>query len=136
VPGGGFRSRPYWKQTSFEEDAHIPRMDGRELFKFAVTKLPATARELCASQGLALEEIDVFLAHQANGRINEHIRKDLGVPVEKLPSNIERFGNTSGATVPILIDEEMRAGRVKKGQLAMVLALGTGVHWGCALWKL
>ncbi|CAN95216.1 3-oxoacyl-[acyl-carrier-protein] synthase III C-terminal domain-containing protein [Sorangium sp. So ce281] len=136
VPGGGFRSRPYWKPTSFDEDLHIPRMDGRELFKFAVTKLPATARELCASQGLAIEQIDVFLAHQANGRINEHIRKDLGVPVEKLPSNIDRFGNTSGATVPILIDEEMRAGRVKKGQLAMVLALGTGVHWGCALWKL
>ncbi|WP_437573634.1 3-oxoacyl-ACP synthase III family protein [Sorangium sp. So ce887] len=136
VPGGGFRSRPYWKETSFEDDAHIPRMDGRELFKFAVTKLPATVRELCASQGVAIEQIDVFLAHQANGRINEHIRKDLGVPVEKLPSNIDRFGNTSGATVPILVDEEMRAGRLKKGQLAMVLALGTGVHWGCALWKL
>ena len=83
-----------------------------------------------------MEDIDLYVLHQANGRINEHIRKDLGVPVEKLPSNIDRFGNTSGATVPILIDEEMRAGRVKKGQLAMVLALGTGVHWGCALWKL
>jgi 3-oxoacyl-[acyl-carrier-protein] synthase III len=136
VPGGGFRRRPYWTATSFEDDAHIPFMDGRELFKFAVTKLPATARELCAAKGIALGDIDVFLAHQANGRINEHIRKDLGVPTEKLPSNIERFGNTSAGTVPILIDEERRAGRIKKGQLAMVLALGTGVHWGCALWRL
>ena len=136
VPGGGFRSRPYWKPDAFEEDMHIPRMDGRELFKFAVSKLPKTARALCEEQGVALSDIDVFLAHQANQRINEHIRKDLKVPPEKLPHNIDRFGNTSGATIPILLDEEMRAGRVKRGQLAMVLALGTGVHWGCALWKL
>lgn len=136
VPGGGFRTRPYWKAGSYDDDAHIPRMDGRELFKFAVTKLPRTARELCAQHGVAIEEIDVFLAHQANNRINQHIRRELRVPVEKLPSNIDRFGNTSGATIPILLDEEMRAGRVQKGQLAMVLALGTGVHWGCALWRL
>ncbi len=136
VPGGGFRTRPYWKPGMYEEDAHIPRMDGKELFKFAVTKLPKTARELCAAHGVALESIDVFLAHQANQRINEAIRKSLEVPVHKLPSNIARFGNTSGATIPILLDEEMRAGRVQRGQLAMVLALGTGVHWGCALWRL
>lgn len=136
VPGGGFRSRPYWKAGSFDEDLHIPRMDGRELFKFAVTKLPRTAREVCAERGVSIDEIDVFLAHQANQRINEYIRKELKVPVEKLPSNIERYGNTSGATIPILLDEEMHAGRVRKGQLAMVLALGTGVHWGCALWRL
>lgn len=136
VPGGGFRARPYWKPGSYEEDAHIPRMDGKELFKFAVTKLPRTAREVCERHGVSLGQIDVFLAHQANARINEYIRKDLGVPVHKLPSNIARFGNTSGATIPILLDEEMRAGRVERGQLAMVLALGTGVHWGCALWRL
>jgi 3-oxoacyl-[acyl-carrier-protein] synthase-3 len=117
------------------DDAHIPRMDGKELFKFAVTKLPKTARELCAKHGVAIEQIDVFLAHQANQRINEHIRKDLKVPVEKLPHNIDRFGNTSGATIPILLDEEMGRPR-PEGQLAMVLALGTGVHWGCALWRL
>jgi 3-oxoacyl-[acyl-carrier-protein] synthase-3 len=136
VPGGGFRTRPYWKADSFDNDMHIPRMDGRELFKFAVTKLPKTARELCAKHGVAIEQIDVFLAHQANQRINEHVRKDLKVPKEKLPHNIDRFGNTSGATIPILLDEEMKAGRVQRGQLAMVLALGTGVHWGCALWRL
>jgi 3-oxoacyl-[acyl-carrier-protein] synthase III len=136
VPGGGFRRRPYWTAASFEDDLHIPRMDGRELFKFAVTKLPATARELCAARGITVDDVDVFLAHQANGRINEYIRKDLGVPHDKLPSNIDRFGNTSSATVPIIIDEETRAGRLKRDQLAMVLALGTGVHWGCALWRL
>jgi 3-oxoacyl-[acyl-carrier-protein] synthase-3 len=133
VPGGGFRTRPYWKENMFGDDMHIPQMDGRELFKFAVTKLPATARELAKEHDLPLEKIDWFLAHQANQRINEYIREQLGVPKEKMPMNIERFGNTSAGTLPILIDEQHRAGNLKKGQLNMLLALGAGIHWGCAL---
>lgn len=136
VPGGGFRRRPYWSATMFEEQAHIPRMDGRELFRFAVTKLPKTARALCEEQKVSIEGIDWFLAHQANRRINEYIRESLGVPVEKLPTNIDRFGNTSAGTLPILIDEQRREGKLKSGQLSMVLALGAGIHWGCALFRL
>lgn len=133
VPGGGFRTRPYWKKDHFEEQAHIPRMEGRELFKFAVTKLPKAARALCETTKTKLEDIDWFLAHQANERINEYIRDNLGVPREKMPMNIARFGNTSAGTLPILIDELTRAGSLKKGELAMMLALGAGIHWGCAL---
>ncbi len=135
VPGGGFRARPYWRAESHEEQAHIPRMDGRELFRFAVTKLPETARALCKEHQISIDQIDWFLAHQANKRINEYIRQHLGVPPEKLPSNIDRFGNTSAGTLPILIDEQMRAGNLKRGQLSMVLALGAGIHWGCAFFK-
>lgn len=133
VPGGGFRTRPYWKATHFDEQAHIPRMDGRELFKFAVTKLPRTARALCEEVGVPIGQIDWFLAHQANARINNYIREQLGVPPEKMPMNIERFGNTSAGTLPILIDEVTRAGKLKRGELNMMLALGAGIHWGCAL---
>jgi 3-oxoacyl-[acyl-carrier-protein] synthase-3 len=133
VPGGGFRTRPYWKSNHFDDQMHIPRMDGRELFKFAVTKLPQCARALCREQNVSIHEIDWFLAHQANARINEYIREQLGVPQEKLPSNIDRFGNTSAGTLPILIDEVTRAGKLKKGDLTMMLALGAGIHWGCAL---
>lgn len=133
VPGGGFRTRPYWKSSHWDEQAHIPRMDGRELFKFAVTKLPETARALAAETNTPLEKIDWFLAHQANSRINKYVREQLGVPVEKMPMNIERFGNTSAGTIPILIDECTRAGKLKKGELNMLLALGAGIHWGCAL---
>jgi 3-oxoacyl-[acyl-carrier-protein] synthase-3 len=136
VEGGGFRTRPYWKHSDFDEQTYIPTMDGRELFKFAVTKLPECARALCAETGTSLESIDWFLAHQANARINEYVRENLGVPREKLPSNIERFGNTSAGTLPILIDEQTRAGKFKRGQLCMLLGLGAGVHWGCALLKL
>ena len=77
VPGGGFRTRPYWKKDHFDEQAHIPRMDGKELFKFAVTKLPEAARALCKEKGVTIDQIDWFLAHQANQRINEYVREHL-----------------------------------------------------------
>lgn len=133
VPGGGFRTRPYWKATHFDEMAHIPRMEGRDLFKFAVTKLPEAARKLLADTSTPIEKVDWFLAHQANARINNYVREHLGVPPEKMPMNIEKFGNTSAGTLPILIDECTRAGKLKKGELNMMLALGAGLHWGCAL---
>jgi 3-oxoacyl-[acyl-carrier-protein] synthase-3 len=133
VEGGGFRSRPYWKHTDYDEQKYIPTMDGRELFKFAVTRLPECARSLCAETKTPVDKIDLFLAHQANARINEYVREQLGVPAHKLPSNIDRFGNTSAGTLPILIDEQTRSGRLKHGDLCMLLALGAGVHWGCAL---
>jgi 3-oxoacyl-[acyl-carrier-protein] synthase-3 len=133
VEGGGFRTRPYWKAHHFDEQEHIPKMDGRELFKFAVTKLPQCARALCDETKTKLDDIDWFLAHQANERINVYVRQQLGVPEHKMPMNIDRFGNTSAGTLPILIDEQTRAGKLKKGELAMMLALGAGIHWGCAL---
>jgi 3-oxoacyl-[acyl-carrier-protein] synthase III len=133
VEGGGFRSRPYWKHTDYDDQKYIPTMDGRELFKFAVTRLPECARALCAETKTSIDKIDIFLAHQANSRINDYVRDQLGVPPEKLPSNIDRFGNTSAATIPILMDEQVRSGRLKRGDLCMLLALGAGVHWGCAL---
>jgi 3-oxoacyl-[acyl-carrier-protein] synthase-3 len=136
VPGGGFRTRPYWKPEMVQASMHIPKMDGRELFKFAVTKLPQTAHALCEQEDVKLGDIDWFLAHQANQRINQAVREKLGVSPERMPMNIDRFGNTSAGTLPILIDEETRKGNLKRGQLAMVLALGAGVHWGCALLRL
>lgn len=135
VPGGGFTSRPYWTPEMLADDLHIPRMDGKELFKFAVTKLPQTARALCEDKKIGIDQIDWFLAHQANKRINEYVRDQLGVPAEKMPMNIDRFGNTSAGTIPILIDEERKKGNLKRGDLAMFLALGTGIHWGCALFR-
>jgi 3-oxoacyl-[acyl-carrier-protein] synthase III len=133
VPGGGFRTRPYWKKDMFDEQAHIPRMDGKELFKFAVTKLPECAHALCKETATTIDKVDWFLAHQANQRINEFVREKLKVPEERMPMNIDRFGNTSAGTIPILVDELTRAGKLKRGELNMMLALGAGLHWGCAL---
>lgn len=136
IEGGGFRRRPYWSAQMFEREEHIPSMAGRDLFKQAVTKLPQAVRSLCAKHGVTLDQIDWFIAHQANDRINGAVREALKVPAEKVPSNIARFGNTSGATIPILMDELLREGRIQRGQLICFLALGAGLHWGTALMRL
>jgi 3-oxoacyl-[acyl-carrier-protein] synthase-3 len=136
IEGGGFRRRPYFTPQQFDEELHIPQMAGKDLFKTAVTKLPEVVRSLCRKHGVTLDQIDWFIAHQANDRINVGVLEALGVPAEKVPSNIARFGNTSGATIPILMDELRRAGTVREGQLVCFLALGSGLHWGAALMRL
>jgi 3-oxoacyl-[acyl-carrier-protein] synthase III len=130
---GGFRDRPYVSEASLANDAALIHMDGREVFKHAVTKLPKSVDAVCQRTGTRPEDIDWFIAHQANQRINEAVCQRLGVPIEKMPSNIDRFGNTSGATIPILIDEMRRDGRLLPGQLVCLLALGAGFHWGSLL---
>jgi 3-oxoacyl-[acyl-carrier-protein] synthase-3 len=135
IDGGGFTRRPHWSPSMLEKEMHIPRMEGRDLFKNAVTKLPEVVRELCARHGITLDQVDWFLAHQANDRIKGVVRDALGVPATKVPSNIARYGNTSGATIPILVDELREQGRIQPGQLLCFLALGAGLHWGAALMR-
>lgn len=136
IEGGGFKQQPYLDEALLACDGHIPQMAGRELFKHAATKLPRVVHEVCDKASVAVEDVDCFVAHQANDRINQVVREALKVPEEKVPSNIARYGNTSAATIPILLDELRREGRVKTGQLVCFLALGSGLHWGAALMRL
>ena len=136
IEGGGFRRRPRWTPEMFEDELHIPTMKGRDLFRNAVTKLPAVVRETCDDAGIALSDVDWFIAHQANDRINAAVVERLGVDPARVPSNIARYGNTSGATIPILTDEMRRDGRLQPGQLICFLALGAGLNWGAALMRL
>ncbi len=136
IEGGGFRRRPYWNDDMFSQELHIPSMDGRDLFRHAVTKLPEVVRSLCDKHGVSLDDIDFFLPHQANDRINQHVAKSLKIPPEKVASNIAKYGNTSGATIPILFDEVYREGKVKRGDLLCFIALGAGLHWGASLMRL
>jgi 3-oxoacyl-[acyl-carrier-protein] synthase-3 len=131
----GFRTRPFVSQKTIDEALWVPQMEGREVFKHAVTKLPKSVHRCCSRAGVKLEDVDLFVAHQANQRINEAVRETLGVPAEKVPTNIARVGNTSAATIPILYDEIVRAGRVREGMLICFLALGAGLHWGSALFR-
>ena len=133
IPGGMFTRRHYWTASV---DSHIPTMKGKELFKSAVTLLPKVVREVCAKAGVTLEQIDWFVAHQANDRINASVRDSLKIPPEKVPSNIARYGNTSAGTIPILLDELIRDGKVQKGQLICFLALGAGLNWGAAVMRI
>lgn len=129
----GFRTRPFITEATLTAEDHIPVMVGRDVYKHAVTKLPASIRLACQTAGVTLDQVDWFIAHQANDRINEAIRERLDIPAEKVPSNIARYGNTSTATVPILVDEMRHDGRLKPGQVVCFLALGAGLHWGAAV---
>ncbi len=131
----GFTRRPYARREDIDLDLHIPRMRGKELFKQAVTRLPESVRALCARTDVKLDDVDLFVAHQANDRINAAVRNALGVPEAKVPSNIAKHGNTSAATIPILLDELNEQGRLQPGMLICFLALGAGLHWGSALMR-
>jgi 3-oxoacyl-[acyl-carrier-protein] synthase-3 len=108
-------------------------MNGRGVFKMAVTKMPESIRSLCAAHGVTVDQIDLLIAHQANLRINESVQKHLGLPDSKVFNNIQKYGNTTAATIPIALDECRKSGRVKPGDLVCFVGLGAGFHWGAAL---
>jgi len=116
-----------------DQRRHFPHMEGRFVFKHAVTRMPEVLLETLGAASVKLEEVDLFLFHQANLRINEYVAQQLGIPPEKCPSNIERYGNCSAASVPMLLDEAVRGGRLARGQLAAMTTFGSGFSWSTAL---
>jgi len=136
VPGVGFRHRPYVDHRQIDASEFIPVMEGREVFKQAVSKMPEAVREVCTDAGVEPAAIDILLIHQANLRIIEAVAKQLGLPPEKVPHNIERYGNTTAGTLPILFHECVTDGRIKPGMLVAFTALGAGLHWGAALYRM
>jgi len=132
---GGSHQRPWVQPQQIENGDLIPVMEGREVFKQAVTKMPEAVRAVCAAAGVGVEEIDVLLIHQANLRIVEGVIKQLGMPQEKVPHNIERYGNTTSGTLPILYHECVEDDRIRHGMLVCFTALGSGLHWGAALYR-
>lgn len=117
-------------------DTHSPLvMKGREVFRMAVTSAARDIAQVTASAGLTLDDIDHFLLHQANLRINEAIRENLKQPEAKFPTNVQRFGNTSSASIPMLLDEGIREGRIKRGDTVLMSAFGAGFVSGIAILK-
>jgi 3-oxoacyl-[acyl-carrier-protein] synthase-3 len=135
TPGVGFRRRPYVDHAQIDASEIIPMMEGRAVFKEAVSKMPESVRIVCAEAGVDPSAIDVLLVHQANLRIIEAVAKQLGLPMEKVPHNIERYGNTTAGTLPILYHECIENGTIKPGMLVCFTALGAGLHWGAALYR-
>jgi 3-oxoacyl-[acyl-carrier-protein] synthase-3 len=107
-----------------------PSMDGKLVFKNAVTRLLETASVLLQRNKISPEQIDLIIPHQANMRINEMVRSQLGLPSEKVFNNIQRYGNTTAATIPICMSEAVAEGRLKKGDLVLTIAFGAGFTWG------
>jgi 3-oxoacyl-[acyl-carrier-protein] synthase-3 len=97
--------------------------------------MPESVREVCAASGVSVSDIDVLLIHQANLRIVEGVAKQLGLGPDRVPHNIERYGNTTAGTLPILYHECVADGRIQPGMLVCFTALGSGLHWGAALYR-
>ncbi|HEV2425592.1 MAG TPA: beta-ketoacyl-ACP synthase III [Terriglobia bacterium] len=131
IPAGG-SARPASCET-VREGGHYIKMRGNELFKVAVRSLEEVSRRVLEKAGVTADQIDLFIPHQANQRITDAVRERLDVPEEKVYSNIARVGNTSSASIPICLDECVRSGRVKKGDLILMAAFGAGVTWGGVL---
>lgn len=135
VPGVGFRSRPYVSADDLAVDRHLPRMDGAGLFRSAVRLMPEAAKAVLDKSGFDLDDVDLVVAHQANERILEGVRRQFGMSPEKVPSNIGAYGNTTAGTLPILYHELRASGRVPAGGLICFAAFGAGAHYGAALYR-
>jgi len=135
VPGVGFRRRPFIDHDQLDRNEPIPVMEGRAVFKEAVSRMPEAVRAVCAEAGVAVSDLDILIVHQANLRIIEGVAKQLSLPADKVPHNIERYGNTTAGTLPILYHECVADGRIKPGMLVCFTALGSGLHWGAALYR-
>ena len=118
-----------------ERGEHYPRMNGKTVFTHAVKRLPEAIMEALSANGFKLADVDLFLFHQANLRINEFVAKQMGIPEEKVFNTIDRFGNTTAATIPIGMDEAVKAGKLKKGMLVATAAFGSGFTWGSAVFR-
>lgn len=135
VPSAGFKYRPYFSEAHVKEGRFVPVMDGRTVFKMAVTKMPEAVVEVCQKTGHTLDDINLVIPHQANLRISEGVQKQLKLPDSRMYNNIQRYGNTTAATIPIAYDECRTSGRIKQGDLVCFVGLGAGFHWGAALMR-
>jgi 3-oxoacyl-[acyl-carrier-protein] synthase-3 len=131
VPGGGSRTPPSEKVLA--EHLQYIKMKGNETFKVAVRTLEEIARATLSANGLRVEDLDLYVPHQANVRILKAVIERLGLPREKVLLNLDRYGNTSAASIPIALDEAVREGRIKSGSLVMLGAFGAGLTWASAI---
>jgi 3-oxoacyl-[acyl-carrier-protein] synthase-3 len=132
APGSGFTPVRI-NHELIDQKRHFPRMEGRFVFKHAVTRMPEVLMETLSAASLKLEDVDLFLFHQANLRINEYVAQQLQIPPEKFLNNIDRYGNCSAASIPILLDEAVRGGRLVRGQIVSMTTFGSGFSWSSAV---
>lgn len=133
VPGVGSAHRPWVDAAMLEASLQVPAMDGRKVFKLAVSRMPGVTRSLLAEHGLGLDDVDLLVMHQANLRINEAAQRVLDLPDERVHNNIQRYGNTTSATLPLCFHEARAMGKAPAGALVAFTALGAGLHWGSVL---
>jgi 3-oxoacyl-[acyl-carrier-protein] synthase-3 len=131
LPGGG--SRYPASAQSVADGMHFLKLNGREVYKFAVTRIQELIQEAMAACELSMEDVAMVIPHQVNQRIIDSAMRHMNFPPEKMMGNLERYGNTSAASVPIALDEAMRTGRLKPGDKILLVAFGGGFTWASAV---
>ena len=127
LPGSGSRL--------FDDPEKYVKMNGREVFKFATRILVQSAEELMEKCGITIEDVDLYIPHQANVRIIDHATRKLGVPSERVVINVDRYGNTSSGSIPLALADAAADGRLRPGQLVLMTGMGAGLTWGSALMR-
>jgi 3-oxoacyl-[acyl-carrier-protein] synthase-3 len=125
LPGSGSRY--------FEDGDKLVKMNGREVFKFATRVMVSSAEKVLAECELTVDDVDVYVPHQANKRIIDHAAKKLGIPEEKVVVNVDRYGNTSSGSIPLALADAAADGRLREGELVLMTGMGAGLTWGSAL---
>ena len=133
VPGGG--SRQPLSQEVLAGRTNFFKMEGRAVFKWAVRLIPEAINEMLEQSGLQLDDIDLIVPHQANVRIIDAAIESMGIEREKFVLNLDRFGNTSAASVPIALAEALEDGRIQPGKIVMMIGFGAGLSWGSCLFR-
>ena len=131
MPAGGSRM-PTTAETVAGGLHHV-HMNGREVFKFATRVLVSSAEKVLAQAGLAVEDVDVYVPHQANVRIIDHAVAKLGIPKDRVVVNVDRYGNTSSASIPLALADAISEGRVHRGDTVLMTGVGAGLTWGSAV---
>lgn len=121
--------------TLSKADYSCLEMNGQEVYKFATREVPRVLEESLEAAGLTVDDVDWLLLHQANIRIMEIVAKRLGIPMEKVITNLSSYGNTSAGSIPIALDEAVRNGQVKKGDVIACAGFGAGLSWGSAIFQ-
>jgi 3-oxoacyl-[acyl-carrier-protein] synthase-3 len=132
-PGSNREARvDYVVENSLEM---YPYMNGQNVFKHAVVRFPQVIAEALAANGMQPQDVDMLIPHQANLRITQYVQQKMGLPSEKIYSNIQRYGNTTAASVPLALSEAVQEGKIKRGDLVCLAAFGSGFTWASALIK-
>jgi len=127
LPGSGSRR--------FEDPARLVKINGREVFKFATRVLVSSAEAVLERHGASVEDVDVYVPHQANVRIIDHATKKLGIPSDRVVINVDRYGNTSSGSIPLALADAQAEGRLRAGSLVLMTGMGAGLTWGSALMR-
>jgi len=127
------RRSPTFSVDLFERGGFLPRMDGKNVFKNASERMPEAVMIALQHNGLTVADIDLLIPHQANDRISQMVARRLQIPIEKTARNIDRFGNTTAASIPIALDEAVRDGRLKRTDCVVLTAFGSGFTWASAV---